>query len=98
MASSNAAVVVLSSLTQYNLVIIRGRQATLLTGQEQLAPAATAETLSVAELAHMLSTELGLGSGLVARTIALLDEANTIPFIARYRNAMMRSLTEVRLQ
>src|SRR6266702_4077860 len=98
MASSNAAVVVLSSLTQYNVVIIRGRQATLLTGQEQLAPAATAEILSVAELAHTLSTELGLGSGPVARTIVLLDEGNTIPFIARYRKEVTGSLDEVQIQ
>src|SRR6266849_1493982 len=98
MAGSNAVVVVLSSLTQYNVVIIRGRQATLLTGQEQLAPAATAEILSVAELAHTLSTELGLGSGPVARTIALLDEGNTIPFIARYRKEMTGSLDEVQIQ
>src|SRR6266852_4773936 len=98
MAGSNAVVVVLSSLTQYNVVIIRGRQATLLTGQEQLAPAATAEILCVAELAHTLSTELGLGSGPIARTIALLDEGNTIPFIARYRKEITGSLDEVQIQ
>jgi len=59
---------------------------------------ATAETLSVAELAHALSTELGLGSGPVARTITLLDEGNTIPFIARYRKEMTGSLDEVQIQ
>src|SRR2546421_4229704 len=98
MAGSNAAVVVLSSLTQYNFVIVRGRQATLLTGQEQRALAVTEEILSVAELAHTLSTELGLGSGPIARTIALLDEGNTIPFIARYRKEMTGSLDEVQIQ
>ena len=94
-AGSNAANVILSSLAQDNN---QGRQATLLTGQEQLAPATTAETLSVAELASALSTELRLGSGPVARTIALLDEGNTIPFIARYRKEMTGSLDEVQLQ
>src|SRR3989440_5552092 len=98
MAGSNAAVVVLSSLTQYNFVIVRGRQATLLTGQEQRALAVTEEILSVAELAHTLSTELGLGSGPITRTIALLDEGNTIPFIARYRKEVTGSLDEVQIQ
>src|SRR5262249_6999815 len=92
---SNNAIVILSSLTQYNN---QGRQATLLTGQEQLTPAATAEALSVTELAHTLSTELGLGSGPVAHTIALLDEGNTIPFIARYRKEVTGSLDEVQIQ
>src|SRR6266516_445970 len=85
-------------LDTVQVVIIRGRQATLLTGQEQLAPAVTAETLSVAELARTLSTELGLGSGPVARTIVLLDEGNTIPFIARYRKEVTGSLDEVQIQ
>ncbi len=85
-------------LDTIQVVIIRGRQATLLTGQEQLAPAVTAETLSVAELARTLSTELGLGSGPVARTIVLLDEGNTIPFIARYRKEVTGSLDEVQIQ
>ena len=104
MAGSNAAIVVPSSLTQHIVVLIRGRQATSLTTREQPVQAttsttsATAEILSVAELAHTLSTELGLGSGPVARTIALLDEGNTIPFIARYRKEMTGSLDEVQIQ
>lgn len=60
--------------------------------------AATAEALSVAELARTLSIELGLSSGPVARTITLLDEGNTIPFIARYRKEMTGSLDEVQIQ
>jgi uncharacterized protein len=81
--------------------VTNGRQVTSLATQEQAATqsaTATAETLSVAELARTLSTELGLGSGPVARTIALLDEGNTIPFIARYRKEMTGSLNEVQIQ
>src|SRR5438874_1580740 len=46
----------------------------------------------------MLSAELQIQSGQVARTIALLDEGNTIPFIARYRKEITGSLDEVQIQ
>ena len=46
----------------------------------------------------MLSAELQLQSGQVARTIALLDEGNTIPFVARYRKEVTGSLDEVQIQ
>src|SRR5947199_2497232 len=46
----------------------------------------------------MLSHELSLNSGQIARTIALLDEGNTIPFIARYRKEVTGSLDEVQIQ
>ncbi|MBV9713532.1 MAG: RNA-binding transcriptional accessory protein, partial [Ktedonobacteraceae bacterium] len=46
----------------------------------------------------MLSRELSLNSGQVARTLALLDEGNTIPFIARYRKEVTGSLDEVQIQ
>jgi protein Tex len=39
-----------------------------------------------------------LQSGQIARTIALLDEGNTIPFIARYRKEVTGSLDEVQIQ
>ncbi len=58
----------------------------------------TEETLSIAELARTLSAELQLNSGQIARTIALLDEGNTIPFIARYRKEATGSLDEVQIQ
>ena len=76
------------------------RQATILTihNQAQLTAPATTESLSITELAHTLSTELSLGSGPIARTIALLDEGNTIPFIARYRKEITGSLDEVQIQ
>ena len=66
--------------------------------QTQSTAPATSESLSITELAHTLSTELGLGSGPIARTIALLDEGNTIPFIARYRKEITGSLDEVQIQ
>ena len=56
------------------------------------------ETLPITALAHTLSTELQLNSGQIARTIALLDEGNTIPFIARYRKEVTGSLDEVQIQ
>lgn len=59
---------------------------------------ADAQPLQVAELAQRLSKELTIGSGQIARTIALLDEGNTIPFIARYRKEVTGSLDEVQIQ
>ncbi len=55
-------------------------------------------SLPVAELAQALSAELNIHSGQIARTIALLDEGNTIPFIARYRKEVTGSLDEVQIQ
>src|SRR3989442_15177756 len=56
------------------------------------------ETLSITELARALSAELQIHSSQIARTIALLDEGNTIPFIARYRKEVTGSLDEVQIQ
>src|SRR5215471_18112442 len=58
----------------------------------------TTESLSIANLARILSVELDLGSGPIARTIGLLDEGNTIPFIARYRKEITGSLDEIKIQ
>jgi len=72
-----------------------------LTTQEQTNVGARSpqeDSLSIAELAQTLSTELSLGSTQIARTIALLDEGNTVPFIARYRKEMTGSLDEVQIQ
>jgi uncharacterized protein len=60
--------------------------------------AAPGETLPLSELAATLSQELGLNNGQIARTITLLDEGNTIPFIARYRKEVTGSLDEVQIQ
>src|SRR2546426_9774101 len=57
-----------------------------------------AAPLPIADLARTLSEELSLQSGQIARTIALLDEGNTIPFIARYRKEVTGSLDEVQIQ
>src|SRR5579859_7045357 len=54
--------------------------------------------LPITALAQTLSQELSLHSGQIARTIALLDEGNTIPFIARYRKEVTGSLDEVQIQ
>src|SRR5579883_411036 len=60
--------------------------------------AAPIETLPLSDLAETLGQELNLKSGQVARTITLLDEGNTIPFIARYRKEITGSLDEVQIQ
>ena len=57
-----------------------------------------ADSLSLAELTQALSRELNLNGGQIAHTITLLDEGNTIPFIARYRKEMTGSLDEVQIQ
>src|SRR5579872_2355876 len=85
-----------------------GRQLTLTsnesTYQTSLSTTATGieqvpdTSLPLAELAQTLSAELGIHNGQVARTIALLDEGNTIPFIARYRKEVTGSLDEVQIQ
>lgn len=49
-------------------------------------------------LLHQLASELSLGRGQVQRTIELLDEGNTIPFIARYRKEMTGELDETQLR
>jgi uncharacterized protein len=70
-----------------------------LTTEEKTGQAtAPEEALSISELTQALSKELNLNSGQIARTIALLDESNTIPFIARYRKEVTGSLDEVQIQ
>lgn len=56
------------------------------------------EALSITDIARTLSLELSLDGGQIARTIALLDENNTVPFIARYRKEVTGSLDEVQIQ
>src|SRR6266516_2498044 len=69
------------------------------TNQAKTLNVAADETIfQVEELAQTLSKELGLGNGQIARNIALLDEGNTIPFIARYRKEVTGSLDEVQIQ
>jgi uncharacterized protein len=56
------------------------------------------EALSITDIAKTLGAELSLSDGQIARTIGLLDEGNTIPFIARYRKEVTGSLDEVQIQ
>ncbi len=58
----------------------------------------TEDTLPVADIAQTLSAELNIASAQIARTLALLDEGNTIPFISRYRKEVTGSLDEVQIQ
>ena len=58
----------------------------------------SSETLSVDEIAQILSTELHLGRQQIIQTLALLDDGNTIPFITRYRKEVTGSLEEVQIQ
>ena len=45
-----------------------------------------------------LAQELGLKEDQVAKTVALIDEGNTIPFIARYRKEVTGSLDDTVLR
>jgi uncharacterized protein len=67
--------------------------------QQSISPTEAAHvSLSVTEIAQQLSTELHLNKDQLLRTIALLDEGNTVPFIARYRKEVTGSLDEVQIQ
>ncbi len=52
----------------------------------------------VLDIAQKIATELNLKSHQVENVIKLLDEENTIPFIARYRKEMTGELDEVQLR
>lgn len=77
-------------------------RSTQLAHQEQIDQTAALQTsektLSVSAIAQTLSPELSIQREQIARTIALLDEGNTIPFIARYRKEATGSLDEVQIQ
>lgn len=49
-------------------------------------------------LLERLAKEAGLDVGAVTRTVALFDEGNTIPFVARYRKEATGGLDEVQLR
>jgi uncharacterized protein len=70
----------------------------LATQEESFATDTSHEPLAIADIASTLSAELNIAGGQIARTIALLDEGNTIPFIARYRKEVTGSLDEVQIQ
>ena len=52
-------------------------------------------TMTLDAAAAAVAAQAGLSRAAVARTVALLDEGNTIPFIARYRKEMTGGLDEV---
>src|SRR5687767_2330668 len=45
-----------------------------------------------------IARELGLGAPQVERTVALLDEGNTVPFITRYRKEATGGLDEEQIR
>jgi uncharacterized protein len=55
------------------------------------------ETMASDAIAQMVAGELKIKPGAVLRTLALLDEGNTVPFIARYRKEMTGNLDEVQI-
>ncbi|MFC4766873.1 Tex family protein [Effusibacillus consociatus] len=54
--------------------------------------------IAAPDFAQVIGGELQLRRGQVEKTIALLDEGNTIPFIARYRKEMTGELDENQLR
>ncbi len=50
------------------------------------------------DIIKKLSEELGLQQGRIEQTVALIDEGNTIPFIARYRKEVTGGMTDVQLR
>lgn len=50
------------------------------------------------EINKILAGELGLREEQVEKTVALMDEGNTIPFIARYRKEVTGSLDDITLR
>lgn len=61
-------------------------------------PVAFPETLTIDDLARAIAITLNIKPSQIVRTIELLDEKNTIPFIARYRKEVTGSLDEVQIQ
>lgn len=50
------------------------------------------------EFVRKIGREQGLGSESVARTLSLLEEGNTVPFVARYRKEATGGLDEVQIR
>ncbi|HEU4784913.1 MAG TPA: Tex-like N-terminal domain-containing protein, partial [Ktedonobacterales bacterium] len=56
------------------------------------------ETLEPAEVARVVAVELKLKPTQALATLTLLDDGNTVPFIARYRKEATGNLDEVQIQ
>ncbi|MGI6129449.1 MAG: Tex family protein [bacterium] len=52
----------------------------------------------MADIAHLLAEELKIGQSQAQAAIQLLDDGNTVPFIARYRKEATGSLTDEQLR
>nr|HEX4313109.1 Tex family protein [Kofleriaceae bacterium] len=55
-------------------------------------------TASTIDVVPAVANQLGLGHGAVAAVVALLDDGNTVPFIARYRKERTGGLDEVQIR
>lgn len=64
----------------------------------QTSPAAEHRASPTSPVTGLIGTELGIGTGQVAATVQLLDEGNTVPFIARYRKEMTGGLDDAQLR
>src|SRR6478672_13090040 len=53
---------------------------------------------SKSELVQYIAAELSVKGSQVSNVLALLEDGNTIPFIARYRKEMTGSLDEVEIR
>ena len=56
------------------------------------------ETVEPETVARKIAVELGIQPGQALRTLTLVDDGNTVPFIARYRKEMTGNLDEVQIQ
>jgi uncharacterized protein len=61
-------------------------------------PAEFTEELSQEDVARRIAVQVNIRPQQVLRTLELLDDKNTIPFIARYRKEVTGSLDEVQIQ
>jgi protein Tex len=61
-------------------------------------PDSLPESLAIETLARMLATKIGIRPGQAQHTLELLDDGNTVPFIARYRKEATGNLDEVQIQ
>ena len=52
------------------------------------------KTVSFMDIVKVLSDELGIKEKQIEKTISLIDEGNTIPFIARYRKEVTGALND----
>lgn len=56
------------------------------------------EALDVETVARQIALALGVKPGQALRTLELVDDGNTVPFIARYRKEVTGNLDEVQIQ